>query len=137
MTGVNEMIRQRIGSTAALIVLLFAFVGIGYMLANNPGRLFSQLIFFAIAGIAIFLLFKLLTRSSASGGANSQYKKSVAQSKKLHGNSTRPQPRIDAKKKPAKPAKPQSKVRPIRDRSNAPHLTVIEGKKGKKKKRAF
>jgi hypothetical protein len=25
----------------------------------------------------------------------------------------------------------------LRDRSKAPHLTVIEGKKGKKKKRAF
>lgn len=133
------MIRQRIGSTFALVVLLFAFVGFGYKLANDPGSLFSQLLFFAITAGIIFLLFKFLTRNSVSSGANSQYRKSVAQSKKMHAKNNPPPRRTDLKKKPVKTTKTatSNKVRPLRDRSKAPHLTVIEGKKGKKKKRAF
>ncbi|MGX8178048.1 SA1362 family protein [Exiguobacterium artemiae] len=134
------MIRQRIGSTFALVVLLFAFVGFGYTLANDPGKLFSQLLFFAITAGIIFLLFKFLTRNSgASSGANSQYRKSVAQSKKMYAKRDQPSRRTEFKKKPVKSTKTPSsnKVRPLRDRSKAPHLTVIEGKKGKKKKRAF
>ncbi|MCK2157939.1 MULTISPECIES: SA1362 family protein [Exiguobacterium] len=133
------MIRQRIGSTFALVVLLFAFVGFGYKLANDPGSLFSQLLFFAITAGIIFLLFKFLTRNSVSSGTNSQYRKSVAQSKKMHAKNNPPPRRTDIKKKPVKTTKTatSNKVRPLRDRSKAPHLTVIEGKKGKKKKRAF
>ncbi|HAZ39414.1 MAG TPA: hypothetical protein DCY39_05960, partial [Exiguobacterium sp.] len=100
---------------------------------------FSQLLFFGITAGIIFLLFKFLTRNRSVGnGTNAQYRKSVAQSKKMHGpsNSVR---RTDFKKKPVKSSKApaSNKVRPLRDRSKAPHLTVIEGKKGKKKKRAF
>ncbi len=133
------MIRQRIGSTFALVVLLFAFVGFGYKLANDPGSLFSQLLFFAITAGIIFLLFKFLTRNSVSSGTNSQYRKSVAQSKKMHAKNNSSPRRTDFKKKPVKTTKTatSNKVRPLRDRSKAPHLTVIEGKKGKKKKRAF
>ncbi|AFS70009.1 MULTISPECIES: SA1362 family protein [Exiguobacterium] len=133
------MIRQRIGSTFALVVLLFAFVGFGYKLANDPGSLFSQLLFFAITAGIIFLLFKFLTRNSVSSGSNSQYRKSVAQSKKMHAKRDQPPRRTEFKKKPVKTTKApaSNKVRPLRDRSKAPHLTVIEGKKGKKKKRAF
>lgn len=77
------MIRQRIGSTFALVVLLFAFVGFGYKLVNNPSSLFSQLLFFGITAGIIFLLFKFLTRNRSVGsGTNAQYRKSVAQSKK-------------------------------------------------------
>ncbi|QWB30991.1 MULTISPECIES: SA1362 family protein [Exiguobacterium] len=133
------MIRQRIGSTFALVVLLFAFVGFGYKLVNNPSSLFSQLLFFGITAGIIFLLFKFLTRNRSVGnGANAQYRKSVAQSKKMHGSSNSVR-RTDFKKKTVKSSKApaSNKVRPLRDRSKAPHLTVIEGKKGKKKKRAF
>ncbi|WP_214847739.1 SA1362 family protein [Exiguobacterium sp. s193] len=135
------MIRQRIGSTFALVVLLFAFVGFGYKLANDPGSLFSQLLFVAVVAGIIFLIFKFMTRNSGAGsGANSQYRKSVAQSKKLHGKRDQGARRTDFKKKTIKNATKTSssnKVRPIRDRSKGPNLTVIEGKKGKKKKRAF
>ena len=133
------MIRQRIGSTFALVVLLFAFVGFGYKLANDPGSLFSQLLFFAITAGIIFLLFKFLTRNSVNSSTNSQYQKSVAQSKKMYAKNNPSPRRTDFKKKPVKTTKTaaSSKVRPLRDRSKAPHLTVIEGKKGKKKKRAF
>ncbi|ASI34855.1 MULTISPECIES: SA1362 family protein [unclassified Exiguobacterium] len=135
------MIRQRIGSTFALIVLLFAFVGFGYKLINDPGGLFSQLLFVAVVAGIIFLIFKFMTRNSgAASGGNAQYRKSVAQSKKLHGKRDQGPRRTDFKKKQIKTATKSStsnKVRPLRDRSKGPNLTVIEGKKGKKKKRAF
>ena len=135
------MIRQRIGSTAATIVFILGFIGVGHMLATDPGRLFRQLLFIGIFGLIFYVIYRVFMAPKISA-EDVRYRKTAQASKKRMQR-----PGVNPKVKPStatkKKARPNSNVtklskRPTRSthRSDAPHLTVIEGKKGKKKKKA-
>ncbi|WP_215142674.1 SA1362 family protein [Exiguobacterium qingdaonense] len=134
------MIRQRIGSTAATIVFILGFIGVGHMLATDPGRLFRQLLFIGIFGLIFYAIYRFFIRRRMSP-EDMRYRKTAQASKKRMQRNGNPQVKPSASAKIKKNKKPGSNVtklskRPNVHRSNPPHLTVIEGKKGKKKKKA-
>ncbi|RHB51866.1 SA1362 family protein [Exiguobacterium sp. AM39-5BH] len=136
------MIRQRIGSTAATIVFILGFIGVGHMLATDPGRLFRQLLFIGIFGLIFYVIYRVFMAPKISA-EDMRYRKTAQASKKRMqrpGTNVKVKPSTTSKKK-VKPGSNVTKLskRPTRsahNRSDAPHLTVIEGKKGKKKKKA-
>ncbi|WP_214706155.1 MULTISPECIES: SA1362 family protein [unclassified Exiguobacterium] len=135
------MIRQRIGTTAATIVFILGFIGVGHMLATDPGRLFRQLLFIGIFGLIFYVIYRVFMAPKISA-EDMRYRKTAQASKKRMqrpGANPKVKPSATTKKK-AKPGSNVTKLskRPAHSthRSDAPHLTVIEGKKGKKKKKA-
>lgn len=133
------MIRQKIGSTAATIVFILGFIGVGHMLATDPGRLFRQLLFIGIFGLIFYVIYRVFMAPKISA-EDVRYRKTAQASKKRMqrpGANPKVKPSATTKKK-MKPGSNVTKLskRPSVHRSDAPHLTVIEGKKGKKKKKA-
>lgn len=133
------MIRQKIGSTAATIVFILGFIGVGHMLATDPGRLFRQLLFIGIFGLIFYVIYRVFMAPKISA-EDVRYRKTAQASKKRMqrpGANPKVKPSATTKKK-MKPGSNVTKLskRPSAHRSDAPHLTVIEGKKGKKKKKA-
>ncbi|WP_209123071.1 SA1362 family protein [Alkalihalobacillus sp. BA299] len=112
-----------------LILIGLAVFGFFYRLITQPMQLLSQIfIFAAIAAILFFL-----------------YKRFVAKQFGVEGTSHRPKQQIKNKLKKTtnviphrkKVGQKKSANRTLNKRSSAPNLTVIEGKKGKKKNRAL
>ncbi|EPZ38133.1 MULTISPECIES: SA1362 family protein [Anoxybacillus] len=101
------------------LLIVFAIVGFSYRLWNDPMQLLKQVFLIGLVAAVFYGIYKWIQRQSFSRS----YQKAVKQSKKLHHQKTKPtskkQPRPTALKK-----------------KHATHLTVIEGKKGKKKNRA-
>lgn len=134
------MIRQRVGSLAATIVFILGFIGVGHMLATDPGRLFRQLLFIGIFGLVFYVIYRVFMAPRMSA-EDARYRKTAQASKKRMQGSRGPQVKPSASVKNRKGKKSGSNVtklskRSTVHRSNPPHLTVIEGKKGKKKKKA-
>jgi hypothetical protein len=106
-------------------IFLLAVVGLGSYLFTNPAGLFKQLLFMAFLVAAILLIFRIWSNRSLGGRERNAFAKAARQSK------------LRAKRRKAQTrAKSQLRKRPLRKRSTA-HLTVIEGKKSKKKDRAI
>ncbi|MFD1707699.1 SA1362 family protein [Siminovitchia sediminis] len=106
-------------------IFIFAVIGLGSYLINNPGGLFKQILFMAGVIAAIFVIYRIWTNRTPGGREKNAFAKAAKQSK------------MRAKrKKSAAPSSNLFRNRPLRRRSTA-HLTVIEGKKGKKKDRAI
>ncbi|WP_214794677.1 MULTISPECIES: SA1362 family protein [unclassified Exiguobacterium] len=134
------MIRQRVGSIAATIVFILGFIGVGHMLATDPGRLFRQLLFIGIFGLVFYVIYRVFIGRRMSP-EDMRYRKTAQASKKRMQGNRGPQVKPSAATKNKKNRKPGSNVTKLSKRSNVhrsnpPHLTVIEGKKGKKKKKA-
>jgi len=115
------------------LVFLLGSVGIIYTLLYQPGEVIRKLLMMAFIIGAVYFIYQLLSRRRI-GKDHSLYVKAVHQSKKLHlerGN----------KKSSTKPLRTKSGrtgARPsLQKKRKNTHLTVIEGKKGKKKNRAF
>ncbi|MCX8001532.1 MAG: hypothetical protein N2661_03015 [Anoxybacillus mongoliensis] len=97
------------------LLIVFAIFGFSYRLWNDPIQLLKQ-IFFIIFIVAVFYgIYKWVQRQRFG----QSYQRAVKQSKKKTKPTSKKQPRPTALKK-----------------KHATHLTVIEGKKGKKKNRA-
>ncbi|CAG9619240.1 SA1362 family protein [Sutcliffiella rhizosphaerae] len=113
----------------ALIVNLF----------ENPGGLFRSILLI-IGGVTVFyLIFRHFIQGRLGGGTDSRYNKAVKQSKKRYG-STGSTSSSSASNSSVSPItnKDRAKSKPAVPKRKAPtHLTVIDGKKGKKKNRAF
>ncbi|MGZ0086306.1 SA1362 family protein [Caldibacillus thermoamylovorans] len=105
------------------VTIMLGTVGILYTLFAHPTVLFRQLLFVALFVAAIFLFYRFVYQRRTDSDRWS-YGKAVRQSKKLHPHPGRKQ------------TKPAKLKRPLKKRTAIPHLTVIEGKKGKKKNRA-
>lgn len=106
-------------------IFLLAVVGLGSYLFTNPAGLLKQLVFMVIGVAAILLIFRLWSNRSQSGRERNAFAKAARQSK------------LRAKRRKVQTkAKSHLRNRPLRKRSTA-HLTVIEGKKSKKKDRAI
>lgn len=131
------MIRQRIGTTAAVIVFIFGFIGVGHMLATDPGRLFRQLLFIGIFGLIFYVIYRIFMAPKITAEDVRYRKTAQASKKRMQRTSTPPRNTTVAKKRKAKPVSNVTKIsKRSTSRTNPPHLTVIEGKKGKKKKKA-
>lgn len=105
-------------------IALFAVIGLGSYLINRPGALFKQLLIMAAVVGAVFLIYKIWSNRSQGGKDRNSFAKAAKQSKQR------------AKKRKGTAQVNHFRNRPLRRRSTA-HLTVIEGKKNKKKDRAI
>ncbi|MGM9927352.1 MAG: SA1362 family protein [Bacillus sp. (in: firmicutes)] len=119
-------------SIIALGVVVLAALGFGSRLLSDPTGVFTTiLIFVAVAGILIFIFKKF---SAPSDPSQKKYKRAVKQSKLKQQQKNTAQSNKTNVVNYSK-AKSKSK-RPFKTRKSNTHLTVIEGKKGKKKNRA-
>jgi Sec-independent protein translocase protein TatA len=119
---------------------IFALAGFGFLfrLITDPLALLNQLLFIAVITAIIFAIFKLVMQKRM-GKSNSAFQRAAKQSKKRYGPSKGKF--AAAQKIKATQKKQQKTMKPIRPlsskRKRDNHLTLIEGKKGKKKNRAF
>jgi hypothetical protein len=106
------------------IILFFGVFGFIYAIFEQPTALFRKAMFIALMIAGIYVIYHFVFRRRINKD-HIAYLKAVRQSKKLHPQAVR--------KQKTKSTNLKMKRLP---RKRATHLTVIEGKKGKKKNRA-
>lgn len=107
------------------LVFLLALIGLGSNVIQQPGALFKQLLIWAVIICCIYLIYRLWSGKRPSHQNKRAFLKAARRSKKrIKNRQATASTQINALKKP------------IRKKSQA-KLTVIEGKKGKKKNRAI
>ncbi|WP_110111292.1 SA1362 family protein [Bacillus sp. CGMCC 1.16541] len=127
--------------------LLYVLFGLGafgfiYTLFTNPSSLLRQAGYVFLFFILFYLLYRFVLRPSQTKGQDKEYLRAVKQSKRRLKE--RGQPRAEAKPYSTVNKRTKQPTTKLSSKSTAPkkkksnsHLTVIEGKKGKKKNRAF
>lgn len=103
------------------VIIVLAVIGLGSQLIFSPQKLITQLL---MVGVIVALFYFIFQRFRP--GENGKYKKAVKQSKRKYSQSAAPIKKSLTSNKPA----------PFKKRKKEHHLTVIEGKKNKKKNRA-
>lgn len=119
----------------ALSVIGLAVIGFGSRLIENPSGLLTNILIFAAIGIIIWLIFTKVSTPSNQR----KYKKAVKQSKKYQENKKTGNVKTARKGKLMDYSIGQSRRQTNkinRRKKSDVHLTVIEGKKGKKKNQA-
>ncbi|WP_077618761.1 SA1362 family protein [Bacillus sinesaloumensis] len=132
---------RRKSNIVVMILLGLGVLGFVYTLFTNPGSLLVQAgMIFLFVGI-IFLLYKFVIGRRMGGKDHSAYLRAAKQSKKRFkaGSQRKSQIMGVGNKKTTSNATKRSTVSSIhkKRKTNTTHLTVIEGKKGKKKNRAL
>ncbi|MEC2075397.1 SA1362 family protein [Metabacillus fastidiosus] len=118
-------------SMNGFIIVILTLGGIGLLatLVRNPMWLLQQIAFYAVIAGIIFLIYRYAFQKRIGRG-NSAYEKAVKQSKRRFDDR-------DSKVKSISQARKNLKKGSALKKKKQTHLTVIEGKKGKKKNRAF
>ena len=128
-------LKNRFVTYAVAGLIIFAVIGAISSLITNPMALLKMLFFTIVTVAVIFLLVKLFYKPSQGRREQRAFIKAAKRSKK--GNVNR-----SAVKMKSKPTQKQSsvtsfkKMRIRKKNDSNPNLTVIEGRKGKKKNRA-
>ncbi|PPA71386.1 SA1362 family protein [Jeotgalibacillus proteolyticus] len=115
-------------------VVGFAVFGLIYILVTDPASLIRRVLTFAAIIGVIYLLYRLWASRKPGRRDQQAFKRAAKQSKKRYGNPVSASKIKKTGKQPAKKAVPLKK-KSSAARIDGPKLTVIEGKKGKKKKR--
>jgi flagellar biosynthesis/type III secretory pathway M-ring protein FliF/YscJ len=127
-----DSLRRRTIHPFIWLILLLGGIGFTHKLFNQPAAIVRQLLLVVFMIAAVYVIYRLLIRRRI-GKEHSSYMKAVHQSKKLHHerdkNTLLKTARAKSTKKGARPS--------LQRKRTTTHLTVIEGKKGKKKNRAF
>jgi uncharacterized membrane protein YfcA len=120
-------LKNRISSIFVISIIIFALIGIGSSLIENPAALFKRIAIMILVGLTIYFLFNRFYKPSPERKEQKAFLRAAKRTKKkkIH------------RKKPVEGTRtqPLTKLTSIRKKSSA-HLTVIEGKKSKKKNRA-
>lgn len=132
---------RRKSNIVVMILLGLGVLGFVYTLFTNPGSLLVQAgMIFLFIGI-IYLLYKFVISRRMGGKEQSAYLRAAKQSKKRFkaGGKRKSHAMGVGGKKSTSSATKRSTVASIHKtrKTNTTHLTVIEGKKGKKKNRAL
>ena len=116
-----------------MVIILLGVIGFVTTLVSEPLWLLKQIaIYAAIAGL-IYLIYRLVSRRKM-GKEQSSYLKAAKQSKRRFDDRSSKGSNV----RNISQAKKAKKATAIKKKKQQPsHLTVIEGKKGKKKNRAF
>lgn len=131
----------RRSSTHPIIILIIGLAGFGllYRLVKNPLGLISEIfIAAAIVGV-IYMIYKFLMKKRFGGGlgpSNSKYRKAAQQSKKRYRETSNQLTKVRSLSQKALTSKKTIHSHQANKRKDH-NLTVIEGKKNKKKNRAF
>jgi prepilin signal peptidase PulO-like enzyme (type II secretory pathway) len=123
-----DLLRRRTVHPLIWIILLFGGIGFAHRLLNQPADMLRQLLFIALLMAVVYVVYQLIARRRM-GKEHSAYIKAVNQSKRLHHERESKTARANSNKKGARLS--------LQKKRKTTHLTVIEGKKGKKKNRAF
>lgn len=122
---------RRVMNGIVLAIIMLGAIGLITTLVTNPLGFFKQIaIYAAIAGV-IYLLYRLFIRKS-TGSVYSTYTKAAKRSKRRFNDKKSGGTKV----RNIAHAKKAIKSTAIRKKNPTTHLTVIEGKKGKKKNRA-
>ncbi|MGM9987100.1 MAG: SA1362 family protein [Bacillaceae bacterium] len=114
-------------------IIALAIFGFVFTLINKPGQIVSTAFTIGFTVLIVYILIRLFSNLGTNSTTNSSYRKAVKQSKKKYAQKNNFTSSITTKKQMTK-----SKSEPIRKKTKSKstaHLTVIEGEKGKKKKR--
>ncbi|PLR68096.1 MULTISPECIES: SA1362 family protein [Bacillaceae] len=116
------------------VMIVLALGGIGFILTliNRPAFLFREMLIFVIVLAIIFFVVRYFTKQKM-GKDSSSYSKAAKQSKKRFSERNSNGSHLKSVSTPKKSSKTSTALK----KKQASHLTVIEGKKGKKKSRAF
>ena len=115
------------------LVSLAAFYLI-IQLFTNPGGLFTSLLLIVGGATVFYLIFRYFIQGKIGAKTDARYSKAVKQSKRKYAATASSKPTVS----PITSSRDRASSKPSTPKRTAPsHLTVIEGKKGKKKNRAF
>ncbi|MDQ0213842.1 ABC-type nickel/cobalt efflux system permease component RcnA [Oikeobacillus pervagus] len=106
------------------IIVMFAVIGFVSLLVSQPQYLLKQFLFLVVFVGLIYALYQFMMKGKLNKKEQQAFLKAARKSKKRM-----------QKKHHSHHSTSSQKRKPLRKRSHA-HLTVIEGKKGKKKNRA-
>ncbi|MRX72588.1 hypothetical protein GJU40_10560 [Bacillus lacus] len=112
-----------------LAIAILGAIGFVYMIVERPSELVMIFATYAVIGLLIFFAVRFFL-GKRLGGADKNFTKAVKQSKRRYTDGPQTQAKSSQSKKPTNIASKKKRQQPS-------HLTVIEGKKGKKKNRAF
>lgn len=107
------------------IIFLLAVIGFGTLLFTNPASLFKQIMFAVLVIAAVFFIYRIWSGKKSNAKEQRNFIKAARKSKR----------RLKKRQASGKPTV-QARKKSIRKKSDV-QLTVIEGKKGKKKNRAI
>ncbi|WP_449622806.1 SA1362 family protein [Robertmurraya sp. Marseille-Q9965] len=112
-------------------MIILAIIGVASRFISNPTAFFQSVLVFLVIGFVIFFLVRRFNSSTPQKRDQSAFRRAAKKSKKRFQQK-------DARKPSVKTM--NGNVSTLKKGKNkaksAAHLTVIEGKKGKKKKRA-
>ena len=115
-----------------LVIISLGIIGVITTLVSDPLWLLKQIAIYTVLAGAIYLIYRLFMKKRM-GKENTSYAKAFKQSKKRYDDrNTR-----GSNVKNISQVKRSSKTSAVKKKKQPSHLTVIEGKKGKKKNRAF
>ncbi|MFY0757619.1 MULTISPECIES: SA1362 family protein [Metabacillus] len=116
------------------VMIVLALGGIGFLvtLLTRPGFLLREMLIYVIVLAIIYFVVRYFTKQRM-GKDSSSYSKAAKQSKKRFSDRNQSSSHL----KSVSTQKKNSKTSTALKKKQASHLTVIEGKKGKKKSRAF
>jgi hypothetical protein len=123
--------KNRISLVVISIVILFAVFGLVDRIIQDPSGLIKNLAFFLVVGFTIWLFIRRSNKANPEKKEQRAFIKAAKKSKKrLQYKEKSAHRNINGKNTTT------LKVKKHKRGTNAAHLTVIEGKKGKKKNRA-
>jgi ABC-type nickel/cobalt efflux system permease component RcnA len=123
---------RRVMNGIVLAIILLGAIGLITTLVSDPLWLLKQIAIYAAIAGGIYLIYRLVMKKRM-GNEYSSYAKAAKQSKRrFDDRSTR-----GSNVRNIAQAKKTTKTSAIKKKKQQSHLTVIEGKKGKKKNRAF
>ena len=126
--------KQRVHPVSALIIA-FGIFGFVYFAVTSPGRLLQYLLVFAAVGAIIyFVIRRISNRNMGSEGA--AFKKAAKQSNKRFQDHKKRSVKGRVNHLRSVPSINKSKPLLVKKKSQT-QMTLIEGKKSKKKNRAF
>jgi predicted tellurium resistance membrane protein TerC len=116
-----------------LAIILLGAIGLITTLVSNPMWLLKQIaIYAALAGV-IYLIYRMFMKKRINNKDYSSYAKAAKKSKRRFDEKNNRGSNI----RNIAQVKKATKTSAIKKKKQPSHLTVIEGKKGKKKNRAF
>ncbi|WP_307891983.1 SA1362 family protein [Bacillus swezeyi] len=126
--------KQRVHPVSALVIALGIF-GFVYFAITSPGRLLQYLLVFAAVGAIIYFVIKRISNRDI-GSEGAAFKKAAKQSNRRFQDHKKRSLKGRVNHLRSVPSINKSKPVSVKKKSQT-QLTVIEGKKSKKKNRAF
>ncbi len=132
-----DFLKNRMISYIVFGVIGLAVIGLLSKIINNPAGFFKGIAIILGVAAVVFLLVKLLYKPSPEKSEQRAFIKAAKKSsKRKQQKDPKPQNRMKLKQKKKSNLTSIKSARRLRKKNERPQLTVIEGKKGKKKNRA-